>query len=244
MRSWVMAFSRKVRWSRKKRMLSGSTTRPSSPTFSSKKMADMGVTYSWLKRRSVRKKPASPGRTQGTPTSSRAASTTQWEAKIFSATVMGRTVEGTAEAPTPPSRSSAAPARNPSRISAGLVGREVAATWSAANSPGRSPSSPLPRSWRFSVSSPGSGTLSRSASSASAVSPGGPPRASGRGTVAFPWSRATLNSKRPPYSMIWRVISSFPRVKTSRGISSPARIRRSTSKSVVVRIPRFWQFSL
>ena len=38
------------------------------PTFSSKKMAAIGVTYSWLKRMSVRKKPASPGSTHGTPT--------------------------------------------------------------------------------------------------------------------------------------------------------------------------------
>ena len=53
-----------------------------------------------------------------------------------------------------------------------------------------------------------------------------------------------LNSKRPPYSMICRVMSSVPAVNSPSGIGSPERIRSISPKSVVVRIPRFWQFSL
>ena len=69
----------------------------------------MGVTYSWLKRRSARAKPVSPGLTLRTPTSAAAAEfrsagramtpvptwsvsvgRIMWRAKIFSATVIGR----------------------------------------------------------------------------------------------------------------------------------------------------------
>ncbi len=53
-------------------------------------MADIGVTYSWLKRMSVCTNPWSPGFTASMPTRPRDASTTQWRAKIFSAIVMGR----------------------------------------------------------------------------------------------------------------------------------------------------------
>ena len=60
--------SRNVRWSRKKRIDAGSFTGTSLPTKCSKKIAAMGVTYSWLKRRSVRAKPESPGLTAATPT--------------------------------------------------------------------------------------------------------------------------------------------------------------------------------
>ena len=54
------------------------------------KMADMGVTYSWLKRISVRMKPSSPGLTLGVPIRLDDRSVTQWRAIIFSARVMGR----------------------------------------------------------------------------------------------------------------------------------------------------------
>ncbi len=60
------------------------------PTSSSKKIADIGVTYSWLKRMSVCTNPSSPGRTAGIPVLPDAASRTQCFAKIFSAIVMGR----------------------------------------------------------------------------------------------------------------------------------------------------------
>ena len=50
----------------------------------------MGVTYSWLKRRSARAKSASPGATAGSPSVPRSASRTAWAAKIFSASVIGR----------------------------------------------------------------------------------------------------------------------------------------------------------
>ena len=48
----------------------------------------MGVTYSWLKRRSVRANPVSPGLTASTPTLP--APCSMWRAKIFSAMVIGR----------------------------------------------------------------------------------------------------------------------------------------------------------
>ncbi len=166
MRSWLITLSRKVRWSRKKRIESGSTTLASGPTLSSKKIDAIGVTYSWLKRMSVRKKPASPGRTHATPVSPFAASVTRCRAKIFSASVIGR------------------------------------------------------------------------------VAGGVPPCAAVRGIVTRPCRRATLNSKSPPCSMIWRVMSSVPRVNSSSAISSPARMRSRMPKSVVVSTPRFWQFSL
>ncbi len=89
-RSGDMASLRKVRWSRKKRIDSGSSTFSSGPTSCSKKMADIGVTYSWLKRMSVCTNPASPGCTHSTPISPRARLLTQCRAKIFSAMVMGR----------------------------------------------------------------------------------------------------------------------------------------------------------
>ena len=55
-----------------------------------KKIADIGVTYSWLNRMSVCTNPWSPGLTAATPMSPAAASTTQRRAKIFSAIVIGR----------------------------------------------------------------------------------------------------------------------------------------------------------
>ena len=122
-------------------------------------MAAIGVTYSWLKRMSVRTKPSSPGRTYGTPTRSVARSATQCRAMIFSASVIGR----------------------------------------------------------FGVA--------------------------GTGTATLPCSRATLYWKSPPCSMIPRVISPSPRVKSDSGIASPRRIRSISEKSVLVKTPRFWQFS-
>ena len=44
--------------------------------------------------------------------------------------------------------------------------------------------------------------------------------------------------------MICRVMSSVPAVKALSGIGSPDRMRSISPKSVVVRMPRFWQFSL
>jgi len=43
--------------------------------------------------------------------------------------------------------------------------------------------------------------------------------------------------------MIPRVMSPSPAVNVASGISSPRRIRSMIEKSVVVRMPRFWQFS-
>ena len=80
--------SRKVRWSRKNMMVLASVTGSSLPRKCSKKIAAMGVTYSWLKRRSVRANPVSPGFTASTPTWS--VSRSMWRAKIFSAMVIGR----------------------------------------------------------------------------------------------------------------------------------------------------------
>ena len=60
-------------------------TLASGPSFSSKKIAAIGLTYSCEKRQSVRKKPLSPGWTHGTPVSPLAASVTSLRAKIFSA---------------------------------------------------------------------------------------------------------------------------------------------------------------
>ena len=68
----------------------GSFTCSSGPTSCSKKMAAIGVTYSWLKRMSVTTNPSSPGFTAGTPTFPRAGSTTQCRARIFSPRVIGR----------------------------------------------------------------------------------------------------------------------------------------------------------
>ncbi len=149
----------------------GSVTRASAPTLCSKKIAAIGLTYSWLKRQSVFTKPLSPARTHGTPNSPFAASTTQCRAKIFSAIVIGRREAGGA-------------------------------------------------------------------------APEAAPCDSMRGSETFPWSRATLYSNRPPYSMISRVIGSMPAVNTSSGICSPSRIRSISEKSVEVSTPRFWQFSL
>ena len=53
-------------------------------------MAAIGVTYSWLKRRSARAKPVSPGLTAGTADLAVPSDRSMWRAKIFSATVMGR----------------------------------------------------------------------------------------------------------------------------------------------------------
>ena len=44
--------------------------------------------------------------------------------------------------------------------------------------------------------------------------------------------------------MICRVIASLPAVNSLSGIGSPERMRSIRPKSVVVRMPRFWQFSL
>jgi hypothetical protein len=85
-----MTWSRNARWSRKKTMLSGSLSPASSPAKSSQKVAAMGVTYSWLNRRSVRANPVSPGCTAATPTASPARSVTQCRARIFSEIVIGR----------------------------------------------------------------------------------------------------------------------------------------------------------
>ena len=137
---------------------------------------------------SVRKKPASPGVTESTPTRPPAGSTTQWRAKIFSARVIGGP--------------SAPEARR--SCEASEVVRDEASS------------------------------LSQAAAAEHA----------GAGTVARPCIRATLNSKRPPYSMIWRVISSLPRVNSSSWSGSPRAMRSATPKSVVVSTPRFWQFSL
>src|SRR5437763_17075432 len=68
----------------------GSTTRSPSPTSCSKKIAAIGVTYSWLNRMSVTTHPSSPGCTAGTPILPRDGSTTQWRAMIFSPSVIGR----------------------------------------------------------------------------------------------------------------------------------------------------------
>ena len=85
----MITWSRNARWSRNKSTLSFSVT-SASPANSSHKVEAIGVTYSWLKRRSARTKPVSPGFTAGTPTRSPARSTTQCRARIFSATVIGR----------------------------------------------------------------------------------------------------------------------------------------------------------
>src|SRR6266550_4648414 len=66
-RSGVIASGRKVRWSRNIRMVPGSLTLASLPTSCSKKIAAIGVTYSWLKRMSVKTNPSSPGFTAPTP---------------------------------------------------------------------------------------------------------------------------------------------------------------------------------
>ncbi len=137
----------------------GSATRSPSPTSCSKKIAAIGVTYSWLNRMSVTTNPSSPGLTAGTPILPRDGSTTQWRAMIFSPSVIGR--------------------------------RDVA----------------------------------------------------GGASTTLPWSRATLKLNSPPYSMMPRVISPSPSVKAASGIASPRRTRSMIEKSVVVRTPRFWQFS-
>src|SRR5581483_9925865 len=64
------------------------------------------------------------------------------------------------------------------------------------------------------------------------------------GTKALPCMRATLNGKRPPYSITWRVISSSPWVNSLSGISSPRRMRWRRPKLVEVSTPKFWQFCL
>jgi hypothetical protein len=103
LRSSVITWSRKARWSRKNLMLSGSLRPASGPTKSSQKLDAIGVTYSWLNRRSVRTKPVSPAFTAGTPMSSSLRSTTQCRARIFSATVIGRSgfvsIAGTCTSP-------------------------------------------------------------------------------------------------------------------------------------------------
>ncbi len=86
-----ITLSRNVRWSRNRTNESGSATRVSSPKPARKSASAMGVTYSWLKRRSARAKSASPGATAARPSTSRAASRTVCVAKIFSASVIGRT---------------------------------------------------------------------------------------------------------------------------------------------------------
>src|SRR3989442_13380465 len=72
------------------RIDAGSWTFSSFPTNCSKKIAAMGVTYSWLNRMSVTTKPSSPGLTAGTPTFPLDGSTTQWRAMIFSPRVIRR----------------------------------------------------------------------------------------------------------------------------------------------------------
>src|SRR2546425_9546432 len=59
----------------------GSCTFSSGPTSCSKKIAAMGVTYSWLNRTSVTTNPSSPGFTAGTPIFPLAGSTTQWRSE-------------------------------------------------------------------------------------------------------------------------------------------------------------------
>src|SRR5688572_19051401 len=81
-------------------IVDGSVTLASSPIFSSKKMAAIGETYSWENRKSVRTNPLSAGCTHGTPNLPAAASTTQCEAKIFSAMVIGRGVHPSARVKT------------------------------------------------------------------------------------------------------------------------------------------------
>ena len=81
---------RKVRWSRKAKTLSGSVTCASSPRARRKSESAIGVTYSWLKRTSVRTKSASPGATASTPRVPSAASRTAFLAMIFSTSVIGR----------------------------------------------------------------------------------------------------------------------------------------------------------
>ena len=137
----------------------GSTTFSCGPTKSRQKMAAIGVTYSWLKRMSVRTNPSSPGLTYGTPTRSAERSVTQRRARTFSASVIARLAVVTA------------------------------------------------------------------------------------GTRTLPCIRATLYWKSPPCSMIPRVMPPSPAVNTARGIGSPRRTRSSTEKSVLVKTPRFWQFS-
>src|SRR2546421_86717 len=68
----------------------GSWTFSSLPTSCSKKIAAMGVTYSWLNRMSVTTNPSSPGLTARTPTFPLDGSTTQWRARIFSPSVIRR----------------------------------------------------------------------------------------------------------------------------------------------------------
>src|SRR5271154_1928544 len=69
-------------------MLEASLTFASLPTYRSKNIAAIGVTYSWLKRRSAWANPVSPGFTLVTPTSP--LSFIMCRAKIFSATVIAR----------------------------------------------------------------------------------------------------------------------------------------------------------
>src|SRR5256885_9713193 len=68
----------------------GSCTFSSGPTSCSKKIAAMGVTYSWLNRTSVTTNPSSPGFTAGTPIFTLAGSTTQWRPGLFSPRVTGQ----------------------------------------------------------------------------------------------------------------------------------------------------------
>src|SRR5437016_224625 len=89
-RSGVIASGRNVRWSRNMRIEPGSLTLASFPTSCSKKIAAIGVTYSWLKRMLVSTNPSSPGFTPGTPIFPFAGSTTQWRARIFSPSVIRR----------------------------------------------------------------------------------------------------------------------------------------------------------
>ncbi len=82
----------------------GSVTIWSLPISAMNSDSAMGVTYSWLKRTSVRAKNASPGFTAGTPSFFSRASTMTWAARIFSQSVMGRAAVVTAGGDTCPER--------------------------------------------------------------------------------------------------------------------------------------------
>ena len=172
-RSGDMASLRKVRWSRKKSTDSGSSTRSFSPTSCSKKIADMGVTYSCEKRMSVCTKPESPGCTHGTPTEFFDKSVTQCREKIFSAMVMGRR-------PAACRVPSGAPSESVWALEVEVATNCAAAASTPVPGPGALPA-PLPRSARTSSASVGCG-----------ASPGWPWWQEMGGVLTVPWSRATL----------------------------------------------------
>ena len=82
--------SRKVRWSRNARIRSGSRSGVPSGSAWARKLAAIGVTYSWENRQWAFTKMPSPGLTEGRPVRPEAASTTAFRARIFSTRVMGR----------------------------------------------------------------------------------------------------------------------------------------------------------